>query len=103
MLGKTEAALQQQNTPYRKAFAKDLRWPTYKRVGLKYAAYKILVGANNRILGAHILSDNASGLINTLKMAVLNNSTVVDLYWQSILSPYPTRESDLTSMLKPLL
>ena len=83
MLGKTEAALQRQNTPYRKAFAKDLRWPTYKRVGLKHAAYKILAGANKRILGAHILSDNASRLINTLKLAMLNSSTVEDLYWQA--------------------
>jgi glutathione reductase (NADPH) len=103
MLGKTEAALLQQNTPYRKAFAKDLQWPTYRRVGLKHAAYKILVGTNNRIIGAHILSDNASGLINTLKQAMLNNTTVEELYWQSIMSPYPTRESDLIYMLKPLL
>jgi glutathione reductase (NADPH) len=103
MLGKTEAALLQQNTPYRKSFAKDLQWPTYRRVGLKHAAYKILVGANNRFLGAHILSDNASGLINTLKQAMLNRATVEELYWQSIMSPFPTRESDLTYMLKPLL
>jgi glutathione reductase (NADPH) len=103
MLGKTEAALLQQNTPYRKSFAKDLQWPTYRRIGLKHAAYKILVGANNRVLGAHILSDNASGLINTLKQAMLNNTTVEELYWQSIVSPFPTRESDLTYMLKPLL
>jgi glutathione reductase (NADPH) len=103
MLGKTEAALLEENAPYRKAFAKDLQWPTYKRIGLKHAAYKILVGADNRILGAHILSDNASGLINTLKQAMLNSSTVEDLYWQSILSPYPTRESDLAYMLQPLV
>ena len=103
MLGKAEAALLQQNTPYRKSFAKDLQWPTYRRIGLKHAAYKILVGANNRVLGAHILSDNASGLINTLKQAMLNNTTVEELYWQSIVSPFPTRESDLTYMLKPLL
>ena len=103
MLGKTETALLQQNTPYRKAFAKDLQWPTYRRVGLKHAAYKILVGANNRVLGAHILSDNASGLINTLKQAMINRTTVEELYWQSIMSPYPTRESDLIYMLKPLV
>jgi glutathione reductase (NADPH) len=103
MLGKTEAALLEQNTPYRKSFARDLQWPTYKRVGLKHAAYKILVGANNLVIGAHILSDNASGLINTLKRAMLNNTTVEELYWQTIVSPVPTRESDLTYMLKPLL
>ncbi|MHC1743389.1 MAG: NAD(P)/FAD-dependent oxidoreductase [Syntrophobacteraceae bacterium] len=103
MLGKTEAALLQQNTPYRKAFAKGLQWPTFRRVGLNHAAYKILVGADNRVLGAHILSDNASGLINTLKQAMLNGTTVEELYRQSIMSPYPTRESDLIYMLKPLV
>ena len=103
MVGKTEAALTQQNIPYRKSFAKELQWPTYRRIGMKHAAYKILVGADHRILGAHILSDNASGLINTLKQAMLNGTTAHDLYWQNIVSPYPTRESDLIYMLKPLL
>jgi glutathione reductase (NADPH) len=103
MVGKTEAALKQQNIPYRKSFAKELQWPTYRRIGMKHAGYKILVGADHRIIGAHILSDNASGLINTLKQAMLNGTTVDDLYWQNIMSPYPTRESDLIYMLKPLL
>jgi glutathione reductase (NADPH) len=101
MVGKTEAALIQQNIPYRKSFAKNLQWPTYQRIGLKHAAYKILVGADNRILGAHILSDNASGLINTLKQAMLSGTTAEDLYRQNIMSPYPTRESDIIYMLKP--
>jgi len=103
MLGKTEGALLQQNSAYRKSFAKDLQWPTFRRIGLKHAAYKILVGTDSRFLGAHILSDNASGLINTLKLAMLKSTTVEELYWQSIMSPFPTRESDLTYMLKPLL
>jgi glutathione reductase (NADPH) len=98
-----EAGLKEQNISYRKSFGKDLQWPTYRRVGLKHPAYKILVGADNRLLGAHILSDNASGLINTLKQAMLNSTTVEELYWQSIMSPYPTRESDLIYMLKPLV
>lgn len=103
MVGQTEAALKKEGVSYRKAFAKNLQWPTYQRVGLAHAAYKILVGADNRILAAHLLSDNASGMINTLKHAMINNLTVEDLYRQSILSPYPSRESDLIYMLKPLL
>jgi glutathione reductase (NADPH) len=103
MVGKTEAALMQENIPYQRSFAKTLQWPTYKRIGLKHAAYKILVGADNKILGAHILSDNASGLINTLKQAMLNGTIAEDLYWQNIMSPYPTRESDMIYMLKPFL
>jgi glutathione reductase (NADPH) len=103
MAGKTEAALTQQNIAYRKSFAKSLQWPTYQRIGMKHAAYKILVGTDNRVLGAHILSDNASGLLNTLSQAMLNGTTAEQLYWQNIMSPYPTRESDLIYMLKPLL
>jgi glutathione reductase (NADPH) len=72
-------------------------------VGLKHAAYKILTDENNKILGAHILSDQASGIINTIKQAMLNLTTVDELYQQTIVSPYPTRESDLSYMLKPLL
>jgi glutathione reductase (NADPH) len=103
MVGQTEDSLKQDGQNYQKSFAKNLGWPTYKRVGLKHAAYKILTDANNLILGAHILSDQASGVINTIKQAMLNKTTVDELYQQTIVSPYPTRESDLSYMLKPLL
>jgi glutathione reductase (NADPH) len=103
MVGQTEDSLKQDGHTYHKSFAKNLSWPTYKRVGLKHAAYKILTDTNNLILGAHILSDQASGLINTVKQAMLNETTVEELYQQTIVSPYPTRESDLSYMLKPLL
>lgn len=103
MVGHTEDALRQQKIPYGKSFGKHLKWPTYKRVGMKHAGYKILVGSDNMILGAHILSDCASGLINTLRLAMLNGTAADELYWQNIMSPYPTRESDLIYMLKPFL
>jgi glutathione reductase (NADPH) len=103
MVGKTEATLQKDGIAYRKSFGKNLRWPTYQRIGLAHAAYKILVSADGRFLGAHFLSDNAAGLVNTLRLAMINEITVEALYRQSIMSPYPTRESDLIYMLKPLL
>jgi glutathione reductase (NADPH) len=103
MVGQTEAALKQAGQIYQKSFAKNLSWPTYKRVGLKDAAYKILTNMKNQILGAHILSDHAAGMINTIKQAMLLETTVEELYQQTIVSPYPTRESDLGYMLKPLL
>jgi glutathione reductase (NADPH) len=103
MVGKTEEDLVEDETSYQKSFAKNLSWPTYKRVGLKHAAYKLLMDSNRQILGAHILSDNAAGLINTIKQAMLHETTVDELYEQTIVSPYPTRESDLSYMLKPLL
>lgn len=103
MVGRTEAALKKEKTPYRKSFAKNLRWPTYRRVGLEQAAYKILAGDDGRILGAHFLSDNAAGMVNAVRLAMLNGLTAEQLYDQSIMGPYPTRESDLIYMLKPLM
>jgi glutathione reductase (NADPH) len=103
MIGKTEEDLKRDKQPFRKSFAKNLSWPTYKRVGLKDAAYKILIDGKSQILGAHILSDHAAGMINTIKQAMLLETTVDELYQQTIVSPYPTRESDLSYMLKPLL
>jgi glutathione reductase (NADPH) len=103
MVGKTEDALKQTGRAYRKSFARNLNWPTYRRVGLKHAAYKLLIDADNKILGAHIISDHAAGVINTIKQAMINETTVDDLYRQTLVSPYPTRESDLSYMLKPLL
>lgn len=100
MVGKTEADLQKDGIAYKKRFAKHLTWPTYRRIGLTHAAYKILTSPKGRILGAHFLSDNASGLVNALRLAMINNLTADQLYRQSIMSPYPTRESDLIYMLK---
>jgi glutathione reductase (NADPH) len=103
MIGKTEDALKAEGRTFRKSFAKNLNWPTYRRVGLEHAAYKILTDENNKISGAHILSDQASGLINTIKQAMINGLTADEVYRQALISPYPTRESDLRYMLKPLL
>jgi glutathione reductase (NADPH) len=102
MVGKTEDILKEEGVEYQKSFGKNLRWPTYRRVGLDHAAYKILAGPDGQILGAHFLSDNASGLVNTLKTAMLNGTTTNELYRQSIMTPYPTRESDIIYMLDPL-
>jgi len=103
MIGKTEDALKKENIRYFKSFGKNLSWPTYRRVGMRHAAYKILVDEDNRILGGHILSDNASGLLHTLRMAMVSGMTAGELHRHSIMTPYPSRESDLIYMLSPFL
>ncbi len=103
MVGKTEAALKHEGTKYYKSFGKNLGWPTYRRVGMKHAAYKILVGEDSRILGAHFLSDNASGLVNLFRLAMIHGIKVEDLHEQSLVSPYPSRESDVVYMLAPFV
>ncbi len=103
MVGSTEDALKSAAIPYTRSFGQNLSWPTYRRIGMSSAAYKILVGNNGEFLGAHILSDNAAGIINTIRLAMLNRIPAETLYRQSIMSPYPSRESDILYMLKPLV
>ncbi|MCF8052999.1 MAG: NAD(P)/FAD-dependent oxidoreductase [Desulfobacterales bacterium] len=103
MIGKTEDALKKESVRYFKSFGRKLSWPTYRRVGMRHAAYKILVDEDNRILGGHILSDNASGLLHTLRLAMVTGMTAGDLHRTSIMAPYPSRESDLIYMLSPFL
>ena len=103
MVGATERELQEGNVAYRKSFGKQLSWPTYRRVGLKSAAFKLLSGEDGRLLGAHVISDSATGLIHACTLALMNRIPVADFYRQCILTPYPSRESDITRMLKPLI
>jgi glutathione reductase (NADPH) len=103
MVGSTEDALKKEGVKYWKSADKGLGWPTYRRIGMTHAAYKILVDGENRVLGAHILSDNAAGLINCFRNAMLSGKTVEELYHENIVSPYPTRESDIIYMLSALL
>jgi glutathione reductase (NADPH) len=103
IVGYTEAALKSKGITYRKSSASGVNWPTYRRVGLAYAGYKILVAQDGTILGAHIVSDHAAGLINTFKAAIIDGTTVEKLYRHNIMSPYPSRISDIVYMLKPLV
>lgn len=103
MVGKTEKELVSENTKYWRSMDVNLGWPTYRRIGMRHAAYKILVGEDDRILGAHFLSDNTTGLVNTFANAMRNGVTVQQLHESSILSPYPSRESDITYMLASLI
>jgi glutathione reductase (NADPH) len=42
-------------------------------------------------------------MINCFTLAMVNQLSVEDLYRQSIMTPYPSRESDIIYMLKPLI
>ena len=103
MVGKTEDRLREEKVRYWKSFGKNLSWPTYRRVGLAHAAYKILVDGDNHILGAHIISDSAAGLINAFRFAMIHRIPAEELHRQSIMGPYPSRESDLIYMMSPFL
>jgi glutathione reductase (NADPH) len=102
MVGKTEDELIREGVKYWKSFDTKISWPTYKRIGMKYAAYKVIVDEESKILGAHVISDNAAGVINTFKQAMLDDKGVEDLYQDNVMSPYPSRESDIIYMLDSL-
>ncbi len=102
-LGKTEEQLKEENIKYWKSYDTQLSWPTYRRVGLKYAAYKIMVDKDDLILGAHFISDNTTGLLNTFKQAMRDKIPVTRLHENNIMAPYPSRESDIVYMLSPFV
>lgn len=103
MVGRTEQDLKQAGITYYKSMATGLGWPTYRRIGMTHAGYKILVAENNTILGAHIISDNATGLINIFRQAIIDGATAEDMHRNNIMTPYPSRESDIIYMLNPLI
>ncbi len=103
MVGKTEEQLKEEKIAYWKSYDTNVSWPTYRRIGLKFAAYKILVDGNDRILGAHFVSDNTTGLLNTFKQAMIDGTSVKELHESNIMAPYPSRESDIVYMLSSLI
>jgi glutathione reductase (NADPH) len=103
MVGKTEETLQKENTPYWKSFETEVNWPTYRRVGMKHAAYKILTDENGTVLGAHFLGDHTTGLVNAFKQAMIDSTPVRKIRDDHIMAPYPSRESDILYMLDSLI
>ena len=76
MVGYTVDTLKREGIPHAKSFGENLSWPTYRRIGMSSAAYKILVGESGQFLGAHVLLDNATGIVNTIRLAMLNQISV---------------------------
>jgi glutathione reductase (NADPH) len=103
MVGKTEEMLEKEKIKYWKSHDTGLGWPTYRRIGMEHAAYKVLVGENDCILGAHFLGDNTTGLINAFKQAMIDKTPITRLRDDHIMAPYPSRESDILYMLDPLI
>ncbi|HSO18578.1 MAG TPA: FAD-dependent oxidoreductase, partial [Desulfosarcina sp.] len=88
MVGATEQELVEAGVAFEKSERDHLDWPTYRRVGMHSAAYKVMVAKDGGlILGAHILSDSATGLINTFTMAMRNGIPVAELHRQGVMTP----------------
>ena len=73
-------------------------WYTYKRTNEKYAMVKVIIEEDSsRLLGAHLISQEADELINHFATAIQFNLTVQDL--KQMIYAYPTAASDLGYML----
>lgn len=103
MVGKTEQALQEESIPYWKSADTGVNWPTYRRIGMQHAAYKILTDEHGFVLGAHFLGDNTTGLVNAFKQAMIDHVPVRKIRDDHIMAPYPSRESDIVYMLDSLI
>lgn len=58
----------------------DLRWPEFRRLGEKRAGFKLLYDPETRrILGAHLLGEDAEETINLFALAMRANMTLDDL------------------------
>jgi glutathione reductase (NADPH) len=73
-------------------------WNSSKRIGQKYAAYKVIVDEkSDLILGAHLLGHNAEETINIFAIAMRQKLTTHDL--KKNLWAYPTYISDIKYMI----
>lgn len=73
-------------------------WYTYKRTNEKHAMVKVIIDEDSdRILGAHLIGQEADELINHFATAIQFNLTTHDL--KQMIFAYPTAASDLASML----
>lgn len=73
-------------------------WYSSRRVAEKYSGYKVLVEeGTDRILGAHLLGDQAGEIINLFAVAIRSEMRATDL--RHMVFSYPTHGSDTPYML----
>lgn len=73
-------------------------WPSSIRIGEKHSYYKVLIeNGSDRILGAHLLRQQASEVINLFALAISKHITVPEL--KATLWAYPTLGSDIKNMI----
>ncbi len=92
-------AAREQGIHIKTNYVKDTSsWYSSRRIGEKYSGFKVLVeGESGRILGAHILGQNAEEVINIFAIAIQLGISA-DKLKESIFS-YPTNTSNISYML----
>ena len=97
-VGLSEREAREQGLKYRVKKEMTSSWYSSRRVAEKYSGYKVLVEeGTDRILGAHLLGDQASEIINLFAVAIRSGMRATDL--RQMVFSYPTHGSDVPYML----
>ena len=97
-VGLTEEAAHQKGLQFRTKHERTANWYSSRRVGETVSAYKVLVEeGSDRILGAHLLGEQAEEVINLFAVAIRSGIPATGLK-HAVLS-YPSRGSDVDYML----
>lgn len=73
-------------------------WPSSKRLGQRHAAFKVMQSAGDgRILGAHVLGEDAADIVNLFALAIERGLTAREL--QALPWAYPTATSGVKNMV----
>jgi glutathione reductase (NADPH) len=96
--GLSEAEARRQNLRFKVNHETTSSWYSSHRIGETHSGFKVLVEeGTERILGAHVLGEEAGELINLFAVAIRNGIRASDL--KQTLFAYPTHGSNLPYML----
>jgi len=97
-VGLSERRAREQNLKFQVKKEMTSTWYSSRRIAETYSGYKVLVEEDtDRILGAHILGNEAGEVINLFALAIRSGMHATDL--KHMLFAYPTSGSNLTRML----
>lgn len=97
MVGETEAALQKNGTAHRATVNDMTGWRSGRSYAERFAFAKVLVGEDDRILGAHLLGHGAGETIHAFAFAMRHGVTATEL--RASVYAYPTFHSDLVHLM----
>jgi glutathione reductase (NADPH) len=97
-VGLSESQARQQGLQFRVKKEMTSGWYSSRRVGETHSGFKVLVEeGTDRILGAHLLGDQAGEVINLFAIAMRSGMRANDL--KHMLFAYPTYGSNIPYML----
>jgi len=97
-VGLSEQEAREQGLKFRIKSEMTSTWYSSRRVAERYSGYKVLVQEEtDRILGAHLLGDQAGEIINLFALAIRSGLHANDL--KHMVFSYPTHSSDVPYML----